>query len=133
MATCPTVLEYLDAVERDIKENVDDFLPQPPRRRSRRPPAAARHEPRRSRTRGFAAIRSTSSSTMAGSSGAPVVYEDNPTHQTLVGRVEHLARFGALVTDFNLLIAGRAAPRQWRLSGARCAEAADPAISAGPR
>ena len=38
--------------------------------------------------------------------GAPVVYEDNPTHQTLVGRVEHLARFGALVTDFNLLTAG---------------------------
>ena len=38
--------------------------------------------------------------------GAPVVYEDNPTHQNLVGRVEHLARFGALVTDFNLLIPG---------------------------
>src|SRR5439155_9191356 len=41
-----------------------------------------------------------------GQRGAPVIYEDNPTHQTLVGRVEHLARFGALVTDFNLLIAG---------------------------
>src|SRR5262249_25230310 len=38
--------------------------------------------------------------------GAPVIYEDNPTHQTLVGRVEHLSRFGALVTDFNLLVAG---------------------------
>src|SRR4029077_11809375 len=38
--------------------------------------------------------------------GAPVIYEDNPTHQTLVGRGEHLARFGALVTDFNLLGAG---------------------------
>jgi lon-related putative ATP-dependent protease len=38
--------------------------------------------------------------------GAPVVYEDNPTHQNLVGRVEHLARFGALVTDFNLLTPG---------------------------
>ena len=41
-----------------------------------------------------------------GQHGAPVVYEDNPTHQTLVGRVEHLARFGALVTDFNLLSPG---------------------------
>ena len=38
--------------------------------------------------------------------GAPVIYEDNPTHQSLVGRVEHLARFGALITDFNLLAAG---------------------------
>ena len=41
-----------------------------------------------------------------GRHGAPVIYEDNPTHQTLVGRVEHLARFGALVTDFNLLTPG---------------------------
>src|SRR5207253_6252938 len=41
-----------------------------------------------------------------GKGGAPVIYEDNPTHQTLVGRVEHIARFGALVTDFNLLTAG---------------------------
>ena len=38
--------------------------------------------------------------------GAPVIYEDNPTHQTLVGRAEHMARFGALVTDFNLLVPG---------------------------
>ncbi len=35
-----------------------------------------------------------------------MIYEDNPTHQTLVGRVEHMARFGALVTDFNLLAPG---------------------------
>ena len=37
---------------------------------------------------------------------APIVYEDNPTHQALVGRVERIARFGALVTDFNLLAPG---------------------------
>ena len=35
-----------------------------------------------------------------------MIYEDNPNHQTLVGRVEHIARFGALVTDFNLLTPG---------------------------
>ena len=38
--------------------------------------------------------------------GAPIIYEDNPTHQSLVGRVEHLVRFGALVTDFSLLVPG---------------------------
>ena len=38
--------------------------------------------------------------------GAPVVYEDNPTYQNLVGRVEHIAKMGALVTDFNLIKAG---------------------------
>ncbi|TNF73138.1 MAG: ATP-dependent protease [Acidobacteria bacterium] len=38
--------------------------------------------------------------------GAPVVYEDNPTYQNLVGRVEHISQMGALVTDFNLIKAG---------------------------
>ncbi len=38
--------------------------------------------------------------------GAPVVNEDNPTHANLVGRVEHVAQMGTLVTDFNLIRAG---------------------------
>ena len=42
----------------------------------------------------------------AGMEGAPVVYEDNPTYQSLVGRVEHVAQMGALVTDFNLIKPG---------------------------
>jgi len=32
--------------------------------------------------------------------GAPVVYEDRPTFQNLVGRIEHVAQMGTLVTDF---------------------------------
>ena len=42
----------------------------------------------------------------AGSAGAPVVYEDNPTHDNLVGRMEHIARMGTLVSDFSLIKAG---------------------------
>jgi lon-related putative ATP-dependent protease len=38
--------------------------------------------------------------------GAPVVYEVNPTYQNLVGRIEHTAQLGALITDFNLIKAG---------------------------
>ena len=38
--------------------------------------------------------------------GAPVVYEDNPNHQNLVGQVEQIAQMGALVTDFNLIRKG---------------------------
>jgi lon-related putative ATP-dependent protease len=41
-----------------------------------------------------------------GRQGAPVIYENNPIYPNLVGRVEYLARFGALVTDFNLIQAG---------------------------
>jgi predicted ATP-dependent protease len=38
--------------------------------------------------------------------GLPVVVEDNPTLANLLGRVEYLARFGALVTDFGMIKAG---------------------------
>ncbi|MEX0959270.1 MAG: ATP-binding protein [Burkholderiales bacterium] len=38
--------------------------------------------------------------------GAPVVYEDNPSHDALIGRIEHTAQMGALVTDFTLIKAG---------------------------
>jgi predicted ATP-dependent protease len=38
--------------------------------------------------------------------GAPVVYEDRPTYQNLVGRIEHVARMGTLVTDFTQIRAG---------------------------
>jgi lon-related putative ATP-dependent protease len=38
--------------------------------------------------------------------GAPVMYEDNPSHDNLVGRIEHVAKMGNLVTDFTLIKAG---------------------------
>ncbi|MGM0559282.1 MAG: Lon protease family protein, partial [Myxococcota bacterium] len=38
--------------------------------------------------------------------GAPVVYEDDPTLDKLTGKVEHIAQYGALITDFNLIEGG---------------------------
>lgn len=38
--------------------------------------------------------------------GAPVVNEENPTYSNLIGRVEHIAQLGALVTDFTLIKPG---------------------------
>lgn len=40
------------------------------------------------------------------SAGAPVIYEDNPTHDNLVGCIEFLHEVGILVTDFNLIKPG---------------------------
>jgi len=105
-ADLPDVLEYLDAVEHDIKENVDDFLAQPqqPSEPGGPPvPATAQAAIEDMRFRRYQVNVIVDNS---GQKGAPVVYEDNPTYQNLVGRVEHLARFGALITDFNLIIAG---------------------------
>jgi len=41
-----------------------------------------------------------------GSDGAPIVDADLPSHQNLVGRVDHVAHFGMLVTDFRHVKAG---------------------------
>ena len=38
--------------------------------------------------------------------GAPVVFESNPTYTNLVGRMEHRAHFGTLLTDFMLIRPG---------------------------
>ncbi len=38
--------------------------------------------------------------------GAPVIFENNPTHQNLIGRVEHFAQMGTLMTDFRMIKAG---------------------------
>jgi predicted ATP-dependent protease len=38
--------------------------------------------------------------------GAPIIFEDNPTYHNLIGRVEHTAQFGTLITDFSLIKPG---------------------------
>jgi lon-related putative ATP-dependent protease len=99
----PDVARHLDAVERDIKENADDFLSpaQPPQ--GVPVPAAVEQAMAESRFRRYQVNVIVDN---GGQHGGPVIYEDNPTHQTLVGRVEYMARFGTLVTDFNLLTPG---------------------------
>ncbi|MBE7437842.1 MAG: AAA family ATPase [Spirochaetales bacterium] len=42
----------------------------------------------------------------AGKQGAPVVYEDNPSYQNLIGRVDTMAQFGMQMTNFTLIRAG---------------------------
>jgi predicted ATP-dependent protease len=42
----------------------------------------------------------------SGVAGARVVYEDKPTFQNLVGRIEHVAQIGTLVTHFTLIKPG---------------------------
>jgi lon-related putative ATP-dependent protease len=111
-ADLPDVLEYLDAVEHDIKDNAEDFLPQAPpspETAGGPPPSAAAQaamEDMRYRRYQVNVIVDNGGRQANGEQGAPIIYEDNPTYQNLIGRVEHLARFGALITDFNLIQAG---------------------------
>jgi lon-related putative ATP-dependent protease len=90
----PKVLQFLDAVQQDIVENLDDFRPQP---------GEARGPDRLERLNRFKVNVLVDNSSL---SGAPVVVEHNPTYYNLFGRVDYRAIMGALVTDHTLIRAG---------------------------
>jgi lon-related putative ATP-dependent protease len=99
-ADLPDVLAHLDAVAADVAENVADFLPDgdEERPRPKKPGRSGEGQIRRYRVNVLVDHGSTK--------GAPVVFEDHPTQPNLQGRVEHLAQYGALITDFNLIKPG---------------------------
>jgi lon-related putative ATP-dependent protease len=107
----PAVENYLGAVEHDVIENVDEFRG-PPEAMPAPPPAPAGGPPMRPPPRldgGPAFFRRYQVNILVDHSqanGAPVIYEDHPIVQNLVGRIEYMAQMGALVTDFNLIKAG---------------------------
>jgi lon-related putative ATP-dependent protease len=98
----PAVVGYLESVEKDIVENVDVFLAGAVERRGGEDGGRLR-SPDGDRFRRYEVNVIVDS---GGRTGAPVVYEDNPTFANLIGAVEHLAEMGALVTDFTLIRGG---------------------------
>jgi lon-related putative ATP-dependent protease len=100
----PDVLAYLGTVQGDVVDNVTDFLAE----EEKSPLAAmmglasARPAQKHQIPRYEVNVIVTHDQTQ----GAPVVYEDQPTYQNLVGRVEHMSQMGALVTDFTLIKPG---------------------------
>ena len=94
------VLAYLDAVQEDILNTLDDFKPQtgqpqiPGIRLPRQEPTFERYDVN------VLVDNSTSD-------GAPVVFESNPTYNNLFGRIEHVMQYGGVaVTDFTMIRPG---------------------------
>ncbi len=104
-ADLSAVAAYLDEVERDIVVYADDFLGEGAAAGAERPDPAPAAD-RDSEGGRYRRYRVNVMVDHPPGTGAPVVYEDHPTHQSLVGRIEHMARFGALLTDFNLVKPG---------------------------
>ncbi len=101
-ASLPEVVEYLDAVQKDVIENVDEF-----RKPEEQPQVMGLPMPRP--LKGPPLLRRYQVNVLVDHSeteGAPVVYEDHPTYNNLIGRIEHIAQMGALLTDFNLIKPG---------------------------
>ena len=95
------IASYLGEVEHDILEHADNFLAS-----SREGQGPAMPEARVDDESAFRRYQVNVVIDNSGRTGAPIVYEDHPTHQNLLGRIEHMARFGALFTDFNLIVPG---------------------------
>ena len=98
-ADVPAVLAHLDVVQQDMVEHVDDFKNPDETTQMGGGLAFVTHET-------FHRYQVNVLVTQKAGSGAPVVTEDNPTYGNLMGRIEHLQQFGALVTDFTLIQAG---------------------------
>ncbi|MCW8973345.1 MAG: AAA family ATPase, partial [Gammaproteobacteria bacterium] len=97
-ADLPPVLEYLDTVEQDIVDNVKDFL--------KLDEVAEGYSQQQADPKTLHRYKVNNLVMNNRGDGAPVVYLDNPTYLNLVGRAEHMAQFGTLVTDFTLLKPG---------------------------
>mgnify|MGYP001176579371 CR=1 FL=1 len=105
----PKIVEHLDNVQKDIVENARDFLAGQQQEEGNLPAALRAAMAGRGGQEGSPLMRRYRVNLLVDHSdaeGAPVIHEDNPTYQNLVGRVEHLAQMGALVTDFNLIKPG---------------------------
>ena len=94
----PVILEYLDRVQQDMVDNADDFRRQEESANVSGLTLVARES--------FHRYQVNVLVTNGTQTGAPIVTEDNPTYSNLVGRVEHIAQLGALVTDFTLIKPG---------------------------
>ncbi|MEZ5854337.1 MAG: ATP-binding protein [Hyphomicrobiaceae bacterium] len=97
------VLEYLEAAGKDLVRNVGLFLVSSGEESEIvKQPADTARDPR---------FRRYMVNVMVGdgdtpAKGAPIAEEHNPTFGNVIGRIEHIAQMGALVTDFLLIKPG---------------------------
>lgn len=94
------VQTHLDAVERDIVQHVNEFMPQAEGAVASGLAALAQPAPALKRYQVNLLVNN------GGCVGAPVVQESLPSHANLIGNVEHQAQMGTLVTDFTLVKPG---------------------------
>ncbi len=96
------VVGYLNAVQEDVIENVEEFrkTEEAPQIMGIPLPPSLAGAPLFRRYQVNVIVDHSESE------GAPVIFEEHPTYNNLIGRVEHIAQMGALMTDFNLIKPG---------------------------
>ncbi len=105
----PDVIAFFDAVAKDIPEQVHLFREDPLPDQDADddaaddPLARARNQAKKTEIRRYQVNVLVDHSK---TEGAPVIFEDIPAFANLIGRIEHLTEFGALLTDHTLIKAG---------------------------
>ncbi|MDO8263450.1 MAG: AAA family ATPase [Gallionella sp.] len=97
-ANHPRVCGYMNEVQQNVIESIDEF--RNPRQGSSELATLTAEQSDFSRFRVNLLVG------RGESEGAPVVYEEHPTYQNLIGRVEHISQLGALITNFLLIKPG---------------------------
>jgi lon-related putative ATP-dependent protease len=100
-AEFPQVLAYLDAVQADIIDNIDDFRDE---MEGEHPPMMGGAPSALSSP--FSRYEVNVLVDHSNTQGAPVIVESNPTYHNLIGRIEHHAFMGSVATDFTMIKAG---------------------------
>jgi len=93
----PGVLSYLDEVQKDIIENAQQF---------RQTEAPVLPFLSHDSSAIFASYEVNLIVSNEPDAAAPIIYEPNPSYPNLIGKVEHRAEMGALLTDFRLVRSG---------------------------
>jgi lon-related putative ATP-dependent protease len=100
----PAAVDYLESAGPDLIRNVGVFLATGDEENAIvKQPVDTAHDVR---FRRYMVNVMVSHGDGTSSTGAPVVEEQNPTYGNLIGRVEHVAQMGTLVTDFLLIKPG---------------------------
>ncbi|MDH7594454.1 MAG: ATP-binding protein, partial [Methanomicrobiales archaeon] len=92
---------YIEAVQKDIVENIPQFLPEPPQPQipSQFPNPLLRELISRKYDVNVIVDNSEND-------GAPVIYEQNPSYQNLFGKIEKEVQYGVVTTDFTMIRPG---------------------------
>jgi len=93
----PRLQHYFDEMKKDLLDNVDAFVK--PEEETEEVNTASDNALQRRYQINLIVDNSDTT-------GAPVIYENLPSHQSLLGCVENMAMMGALITDFSLIKAG---------------------------
>jgi lon-related putative ATP-dependent protease len=94
----PAVVEHLQRLQDDLIENYGLFLPNGEEQQDASAVAQGAHTPPRYQVNVIVSSE--------GRQGRPVVVDDLPTHNNLLGRIEQVTYMGTVATDFTLIRPG---------------------------